>query len=49
MSNKLPNAERAFVDIVGSVTIRSAWIVRDDEDFPRLTTCYVVRAEDGDD
>lgn len=22
--------------------IRSAWIVRTDEDFPRLTTCYVL-------
>jgi hypothetical protein len=25
----------------GDVLIRSAWIVRDGEDFPRLTTCYV--------
>jgi hypothetical protein len=24
------------------VTIRSAWIIRNDEDFPRLVTCYVM-------
>lgn len=23
-------------------TVRSAWIVRTDEDFPRLTSCYVL-------
>lgn len=27
---------------VGSATIRSAWMVRTGEDFPRLTTCYVL-------
>jgi hypothetical protein len=26
----------------GSATIRSAWIVRAGEDFPRLTTCYIL-------
>ncbi|RJO66330.1 MAG: hypothetical protein C4523_12920 [Myxococcales bacterium] len=26
----------------GPVEIRSAWIVRKDEDIPRLTSCYVV-------
>lgn len=26
----------------GSVLIRSSWIVREDEDFPRLTSCYVA-------
>ncbi len=26
----------------GRATIRSAWIVRTGEDFPRLTTCYVL-------
>ena len=26
----------------GHATIRSAWIVRSDEDFPRLLTCYVL-------
>jgi len=26
----------------GSVLIRSSWIVRKDEDFPRLTSCYVA-------
>jgi hypothetical protein len=27
----------------GSAVIRSGWIVRFSEDFPRLTTCYVKR------
>jgi hypothetical protein len=26
----------------GSATVRSAWIIRTGEDFPRLTSCYVV-------
>jgi hypothetical protein len=26
-----------------NVTIRSAWIIRNDEDFPRLTTCFIPR------
>lgn len=26
----------------GSATIRSAWMVRSGEDFPRLTTCFVL-------
>jgi len=26
----------------GTVTVRSCWIVRRDEDVPRLTSCYVV-------
>ena len=26
----------------GVVRVRSAWIIRTDEDFPRLTTCHVV-------
>lgn len=28
--------------VVGTATIRSGWIVRRGEDFPRLTSCYVV-------
>jgi hypothetical protein len=27
--------------VVTFVTIRSAWIIRNDEDFPRLTTCFI--------
>lgn len=27
---------------VGRVLVRSSWIVRDGEDFPRLTSCYVL-------
>lgn len=27
---------------VGSATIRSGWIVRREEDFPRLTSCFVL-------
>lgn len=26
----------------GSASVLTAWIVRDAEDFPRLTTCYIV-------
>jgi hemerythrin-like domain-containing protein len=26
----------------GTAKIRSAWMVRKDEDFPRLTSCYVI-------
>jgi hypothetical protein len=26
----------------GSATVLSAWIVRNNEDFPRLTTCFIV-------
>jgi hypothetical protein len=26
----------------GSARLRAAWIVRSDEDFPRLTTCFVL-------
>jgi len=26
----------------GTATVRSLWIVRHGEDFPRLTTCYVL-------
>jgi len=29
----------------GSAVVRSGWIVQFAEDFPRLTTCYVKRAE----
>ena len=29
--------------ITGSATVLSAWIVRRGEDFPRLTTCYIMR------
>ena len=39
--------ERFVIDFaatttVGSATIRSAWIVRTGEEFPRLTTCYIL-------
>ena len=32
----------AFTGPSGSATIRSAWIIRRDEDFPRLVTCYIL-------
>jgi hypothetical protein len=28
---------------LGSATVHSGWIVLEDEDFPRLTTCYIMR------
>lgn len=27
----------------GSATIRTCWIIRRGEDFPRLTSCYIVK------
>lgn len=27
---------------VGTATVRTAWIVRQDETFPRLTSCYIL-------
>jgi hypothetical protein len=29
--------------LANTATIRTAWIIRDDEDFPRLTTCFTPR------
>ena len=26
----------------GTATIRSAWIIRSGEDFPRLVTCFIL-------
>lgn len=47
-----PRGDNGFGDVyvirfrletaLGSGTVLSAWIVRHGEDFPRLTTCYVV-------
>jgi hypothetical protein len=42
-----PYGERYVIDFemttaIGSAVVRSAWIVRNDEDFPRLTSCYVL-------
>lgn len=39
--------QRFTVDFVmsrdeGEAAIRTSWIVRSDEDFPRLTSCYVL-------
>jgi hypothetical protein len=43
-----PNAfgRRFVVDfnvpgVRGQVTIRSTWLIRNDEDFPRLTSCFI--------
>jgi hypothetical protein len=39
--------QRYFIDFkmetsAGMAWVRSCWIVRDGEDFPRLTSCYVL-------
>lgn len=49
-----PYGKRFAVDfqvmgLTGPATVRAVWIVRNDEDFPRLTSCYIVRSKDGDD
>lgn len=28
--------------VATTVTVRSAWIIRNDEDFPRLTSCFIL-------
>ena len=28
--------------VATTVTIRSAWMIRNDEDFPRLTSCFIL-------
>lgn len=33
--------EQGFVVML--VTIRSAWIIRNNEDFPRLTSCFILK------
>lgn len=43
-----PHGRRYVVDFElttekGTATVRSAWIIRHGEDFPRLTSCYVLR------
>jgi len=30
---------------VGRKRVRSGWIVRQDEDFPRLTTCFILKSK----
>jgi hypothetical protein len=32
----------SFTTETGSATVLSAWIIRHNEDFPRLTTCFIV-------
>ncbi len=32
----------ALTTTKGTATVLSAWIIRHGEDFPRLTTCYIV-------
>ncbi len=32
----------AFTGPGGTATIRSAWIIRSGEDFPRLVTCFIL-------
>ena len=36
---KLPNCEKAFGR---TATVRTAWIIKNEEDFPRLTTCFII-------
>ncbi len=31
-----------MIGLRGGVTVRSTWIVRNAEDFPRLTSCYML-------
>jgi hypothetical protein len=47
-----PHGRKFYVDFhvtrsekyeVMGAAIRTAWIIRNDEDFPRLTTCFILR------
>jgi hypothetical protein len=45
-----PFGQRYVIDFeltteAGTGRVRSAWIVRTDEDFPRLTSCYVLQSK----
>lgn len=33
--------DEQFKFVLSHATIRSAWIIRNDEDFPRLTSCFI--------
>ena len=35
--------------VLSSAVVRTGWIIKNDEDFPRLTTCYILKGvgEDG--
>jgi len=33
--------DEQFQYVLSLMTIRSAWIIRNDEEFPRLTTCFI--------
>jgi len=35
--------DEQFKYVLSFVTIRSAWIIRNEEDFPRLTTCFIFK------
>jgi hypothetical protein len=48
LHNKDQYGQRYYLDFtiqnnVGCAIIRSGWIIRVGEDFPRLTTCFVLR------
>jgi hypothetical protein len=50
--NVVPHGNNGFGDVYelrfslttarGTATVLSAWIIRNGEDFPRLTTCFIV-------
>lgn len=33
--------------VLCSAVVRTAWIIRNDEDFPRLTSCYILKGLKG--
>lgn len=46
-TNRDGYGQRYVVDLmmtgpVGQATVRSSWIIRNGEDFPQLTSCYVL-------
>ena len=42
-----PHGQRYIIDFdmttdAGSATVRSAWMIRNNENVPRLTSCYII-------
>ena len=39
---ELYNMDFALTNLGRNATVRTAWIIKNEEDFPRLTTCFII-------
>ena len=39
---ELYNMDFALTNLGLTATVRTAWIIKNEEDFPRLTTCFII-------